>query len=97
MPKAIDWTSEMDAQLATLRDAVQRWSEIAVAMHLSRSTVIERGAKLGYFGRPVVAASGAPNEPEARATHGPDPLPAGHPISWNLLTAGTFLAGQPYG
>jgi hypothetical protein len=25
-----------------------------------------------------------------------DPLPAGHPVSWSLLTAGTCLQGTPY-
>ncbi len=26
-----------------------------------------------------------------------DPLPAGHPITWALITAGTCLDGSPYG
>ncbi len=61
------------------------WATISRALGLSRNTVIERGRRL----RAV-----APARVAAPVAEGPDiddpnrpPLPAGHPLTWGLLTS----------
>lgn len=38
----------------------------------------------------------APTEAEPEQAAEREPLPAGHPVSWGALIAGTLLAGTPY-
>jgi hypothetical protein len=67
---------------------------------------MSRGLDQGRGCEAVTCGSAARGRPgrQARAGRGagaiddPDrlPLPPGHPRSWDLLTAGTLLAGAPY-
>lgn len=88
MPQKLLWTEPRDIALKRHRAEGASWDEIAAAFGISRNAVIERGRKIGASRPPREAAPSAP----------PDrgPLPAGHPLAWGLLTAGTLLAGAPY-
>jgi hypothetical protein len=61
----------------------------AAALAVSPATAIERGRRIGALRPPVVMRPTA--EDPAR-----EPLPAGHPQAWMVLTAGTWLDGTPY-
>jgi hypothetical protein len=89
MPRKVVWTNARDSQIRRLRAEGDSWDTIATVLGFSRWTVIERGHRIG--------ASCPPREfvpaPEDRAR---EPLPAGHPRSWGVITAGTVLANVPY-
>lgn len=69
------------------------WAAIGVTLGLSRNTIIERGRRIHATGGPSVIACPVrpPEEDLNRAV-----LPAGHPVTWGLLTAGTLLDSVPY-
>ncbi|CAH2600280.1 AsnC family protein [Rhodovastum atsumiense] len=83
------WTPPRDAQLRRLRAEGATWAEIAAALSVTRIAAIDRGRRIGARA-PFKAAAPAHDDP-AR-----DPLPAGHPRAWAVLTAGTCLAGTLY-
>lgn len=87
-----DWTPAMDRTLRALRADGLVWDAIAARMGLSRWTVIERGRRIGA---PRVAPA-AEDVAELPADPRRAPLPAGHPVTWALLTDGTLLDGVPY-
>jgi hypothetical protein len=89
MPKKFIWTDAQDTQIRRLRTEGTSWDAIAAVLGLSRWTVIERGRRIGARlpRRELVP----PPEDPAR-----EPLPAGHPRSWDVLTAGTVLENTPY-
>lgn len=89
MPTKLIWTDAQDSQIKRLRGEGEAWDAIAAALGLSRWTVIERGRRLGAH-RPPKEFVPPPEDP------GRDPLPAGHPRSWNVITEGTVLEGTPY-
>jgi len=93
MPQKLHWTQPADAQLHRLRAEGATWDAIAAAMRLSRSAVIEHGRRIGARRPPPDAMAAA-----LRALMDParEPLPAGHPVSWRAITAGTLLAGSRY-
>jgi hypothetical protein len=87
--RAADWTPGRDAQLRRMRLEGATWTGIALALRVSRDVAIERGRRIGA---PRGAGEGQqPKEDLAWA-----PLPPGDPRSWSILTAGTWLEGQPY-
>jgi hypothetical protein len=89
MSRTIAWTDAQDAQIRRLRGEGATWETIATALSMKLWVVAERG-------RQVTAhqAQGefvpAPEDPER------EPLPAGHPKSWDTINAGTVLEGVPY-
>lgn len=89
MPFKFIWTTAQDTQIRRLRAEGASWDVIAAVLGVSRWSVIERGRRIGArlppreFIRP-------PEDP------GREPLPAGHPRSWDVLTAGTVLENTPY-
>lgn len=89
MGKKLIWTQGQDAQLRRLRAEGISWDAIATTMGLARWTVIERGRRIGARRPPPELV----RRPEDRTR---EPLPAGHPRTWGVLTAGTVLAGTPY-
>ena len=89
MPRKFSWTEAQDAQIRRLRIEGATWDTIAAMLGLARWTVIERGRRIGARRPPHEFV--APPEDLAR-----DPLPAGHPRSWGVLTAGTVLQDVPY-
>ena len=89
MPAKFHWTDAQDTRIRRLRAEGASWDSIAALLGLSRWSVIERGRRIGA--RPPVREAVTPPEDPGR-----DPLPAGHPRSWDVLTAGTVLEGSPY-
>ncbi len=89
MHDKIIWTPARDAQLRRLRAEGEIWEAVAGELGVSRSIAIERGRRIGAP-RPPPEPRPIPEDP-AR-----DPLPAGHPRSWGVLTAGTVLEGSAY-
>ena len=83
MPKKLVWTDAQDATIKRLRTEGATWDIIATLLHLTRWTVIERGRRIG--------ARPPPSDDPDR-----EPLPAGHPRSWDILVRGTCLEGVPY-
>jgi hypothetical protein len=62
---------------------------IAAELGVSRNAAIERGRRVGARLPPPEHVP-APEDPDR------PPLAPGHPISWQILTDGTCLAGAPY-
>jgi hypothetical protein len=90
MHASTSWTPALDRRLLTLREAGVTWPAVAQAMGLGRNTVIERGRRLGarkLSPQLAVVTVEALDRP---------PRPAGHPDSWDLITAGTVLEGAAY-
>lgn len=94
--RRIIWTPQADARLARMRNEGASIRALAAAFGLSRSTVAERAGRIG-LALPDKAAS-QPQQTDTESAPDParDPLPAGHPISWGLITNGTSLEGTPY-
>jgi hypothetical protein len=93
MPERLNWTAAADQTIHDMRAAGATWATIGAALGLSRNTIIERGRRIHATGGPSVIPRPA-REPEEDPNRAP--LPAGHPISWGLLTAGTMLDGTRY-
>ncbi len=89
MPVKLIWTNAQDTRIRQMRSQGANWDAIAEELHLGRSTVIERGRRIGA--RPPPPEFIAPPDDPQR-----EPLPAGHPRTWGTMTAGTVLAGVPY-
>ena len=89
MPKKLEWTDAQDAKLRRLRAQGATWDGIAAVLGLTRWAAMERGRRIGArLPPPNFVAS--PEDP-AR-----EPLPSGHPLSWDAINAGTVLEGTPY-
>jgi len=93
MPQKLQWNELTDIQLRRLRAEGATWDAIAAALRLSRSAVIEHGRRIGVRRPPRVVVEAAMHD---LFDPGREPLPAGHPVSWGAITAGTLLAGSPY-
>jgi hypothetical protein len=83
MPEARVWTRSADHVICTMREAGETWAAIGQAMGLSRNTVIERGRRLRAQA-PIKAVI----VHEKQVSEDPNrlPLPAGHPITWRLIS-----------
>lgn len=90
MANKLVWTGLRDGILRTLREQGMSWECVAAAMGISRWTAIGRAKALGLHA--PLPRPPRPPVPE----RGEAPLPAGHPIAWAVLTAGTLLAGTAY-
>jgi hypothetical protein len=92
MPVARLWTAQADTTITDMRANGQTWAAIGRSLGLSRNTVIERGRRLRAVGpgKTVKAAIIKPvsDDPNRAA------LPAGHPLTWKLLTSEDFPAYQ---
>lgn len=88
MPCARQWTPEADLMIRTMRAEGATWSAIGQCLGLSRNTVIERGRRLCATApvRCLAPAIGkvALDDPNR------DPLPAGHKLTWGLLSDEEF-------
>jgi hypothetical protein len=91
--RKVFWTNQAEARLVRLRGEGASIRALATAFGLSRSAIAVRAGRLGLAlpSKPAVPAKTSPAPDPTR-----DPLPAGHPISWGLLTAGTSLEGAAY-
>lgn len=90
MPRKHYWTPADDDALRTHRAKRSSWDDIAAALGVSRSTARDRGRAIGAL-RPERSIPDPTTDPLADPNR--EPLPAGHPVSWAILTAGTSLEG----
>jgi hypothetical protein len=77
------WTDAQDTRLKHMRASGAGWREIALALGVSPDVARERGRRIGAgWLRAEAVAEADP------ALHDParEPLPAGHPHSWGLLS-----------
>jgi DNA-binding Lrp family transcriptional regulator len=74
-----------------MRGVGATWAAIGQRLGLSRNTVIERGRRLRAEApvRPVVVKEYDMLEDPNRG-----PLPAGHPLTWGLLTNDPYPVGD---
>ena len=93
MPERLNWTEAADQTIHQMRAAGATWAAIGTTLGLSRNTIIERGRRIQATGGPrsIPRPVRIPEEDLNRAA-----LPAGHPVSWGLLTNGTLLEGVAY-
>jgi hypothetical protein len=88
MPLPRIWTKEADTKIRMMRLERKTWADIGRSLGLSRNTVIERGRRILAFApapacKPLI---------ERIVSEDPNrlPLPAGHPLTWSLLTDEAF-------
>lgn len=91
MPRKHYWTPAQDDTLRAHRARRQSWDEIAASLGVSRSTARDRGRAIGAT-RPQ--ATSQVQVADMLADPNREPLPAGHPIAWEVLTEGTLLGGS---
>ena len=89
MSRKIAWTDAQDMRIRRRRAEGATWEAIAADLALTLWAVTERGRRIGA-GRPQADFVMAPDDPLR------DPLPAGHPTSWDAINAGTVLEGEQY-
>ncbi len=89
MPKRIEWTEVQDMKIKRMRAERISWDIIALAVGVTRWTVIERGRRLGAR-LPPADFEPPPEDPER------PPLPSGHPASWGAIIKGTLSEGMAY-
>ena len=88
---AVTWTAEMDCWVSGLVNAGTPVETISASLGIS-PRLLRRRIKAGHI---VIAPKPAKPEP-ARPERGYDPLPAGHPVAWSVLTeAMTREDGSP--
>jgi hypothetical protein len=89
MPRKTVWTEGQDSQIRRLRTEGASWDVVALALGLTRWTIIERARSLGVE-RPPANALATPDESDRQ------PLPAGHAESWGAINRGTCLENAPF-
>ncbi len=92
MPQPREWTKQADFTICQMRGGGATWAEIGRTLGLSRNTVIERGRRLRAEApvkeaMPVVEDDPA-DDPNREA------LPAGHPLTWGLLSDAPYPEGD---
>lgn len=92
------WTPSEDESLQLLYTVGESWAAIAKAFDVTLMSAKAHGAKLGLNWRdgprPLRQSTDTATEPGVRLR---PPLPAGHPISWSLVTALTpCIWGRAY-
>ena len=89
----LTWTQQADQRLVKMREQGASLRDIARAFSLSRSVITARARKMGLEipsrPMPVLKPIGEPSDNR-------EALPAGHPISWELINKGTSLEGNIY-
>lgn len=91
MPQAREWTAAADGVIFDMRGAGETWATIGVRLGLSRNTVIERGRRLRAEAPVRVAVV---KEYDLLGDPNRAPLPAGHPLTWGLLSDEPYPEGD---
>jgi hypothetical protein len=89
VPRRIEWTEVQDTKIKRMRAECASWDTIAIAIGVTRWTVIERGRRLGARLPPPDFVPPA-DDPERPA------LPPGHRETWDAINRGLSLEGMPY-
>ncbi len=92
MPAALIWTDSRDHVLCALRAEGRSWDSIDAMLGISRWAVMERDRLVGAVKAMPPPRLAAGDLAEA----GREVMPAGHPVSWGAITAGTLLDGMAY-
>jgi hypothetical protein len=92
MAQARQWTEAADFTICQMRGGGATWAEIGRSLGLSRNTVIERGRRLRAEAPVKVAAPVVKDVVSDDPNRGP--LPAGHPLTWGLLTDEPYPEGD---
>ena len=92
MPTPLVWTDHRDAIIHAMRGEGAAWDRIARVLRVSRWAAIQRGRAIGA----PLALPRPPRPPGPDPEQHREPLQAGHPTSWGLITAGTAFAGTDY-
>ena len=82
------WTAPADFRLRRMRLEGESWEAIAEALAVSPEAAKTRAERIAAR---HPSSAHAMREDPAR-----EPLPAGHPRAWRVLTEGTWLAGTHY-
>ena len=90
MPQARQWTAAADRVICDMRGGGETWEAIGRRLGLSRNTVIERGRRLRAEA-PVKLVTVKEYDMLEDPNRGA--LPAGHPLTWGLLTSDPYPAG----
>ena len=91
MPQARRWTEDADRIIVTMRGGGETWAAIGVRLGLSRNTVIERGRRLQAAATVRVAVV---KEYDILEDPNRGPLPAGHALTWGLLSDEPYPKGD---
>ncbi len=89
MPAKLIWTEAQDLQIKRLRASRAVGVAIAAALGITVWAAADRARRIGARLPPPDYVP-PPEDPER------EPLPAGHPRSWNALLDGGVLTGTPY-
>jgi hypothetical protein len=89
VPRRIEWTNVQDMKIRRMRAESASWDSIAIAVGVTRWTVIERGRRLGAR-LPPPDFQPPPDDPERPA------LPPGHQETWDVIIKETSLEGMRY-
>lgn len=92
---AIEWTDAVYEHVIEMRKDGKTYDECAREIGVPRTTLCDHLALLRRGEKPARAKTIGVGIQDRIALSRP-PLPAGAPESWDLLTAGTCLAGEPY-
>ena len=94
----LGWSEQADVNLIRMRRDGLSLRSMATAFGLSRSTVAGRLVKLGISTptKPPIDQSRIRVATDLLSDPDRMSLPAGHPITWSLITYGTSLEGVPY-
>lgn len=88
MPQARQWTEAADGTILDMRRSGCSWAEIGRVLNLSRNTVIERGRRLRAAAPVRVQVAACTRS--RREDPNRDALPAGHALTWGLLTDAAY-------
>ena len=89
------WTDAADAVLIRMRAEGATWDAIGNVMMICRTTVIRRSKVLGVE-KPLRLIKAEVPVVREFIDVGREPLRAGHPVTWGIITAGTLLDGEIY-
>ncbi len=107
MSAAPYWPEATSTEIRRLRDAGKSWPEVGAALQICPEAARRQGKKMGLCHAPTKRRAGPlPRQPRAVAQtqqvqRKPEQLAGARPTlppgaTWELLTAGTCLDGQPY-
>ena len=82
------WSAARDHRLRLMRLEGESWEEIEATLAVSQEAARARADRIGALA--PIRGSTIAMDPDR------EPLPAGHPRSWGILTEGTWLAGTRY-